>query len=187
MRSELQTFSSELSVITERAQRSVVRIRNGVKAGAGVVIGRGLIVTCRHVAESGPVKVDLGMRSAPGLVVASDRNNDLALVSCAVERPAARLTDDVRAGEVVVAIGAPGGRTGFASAGIIARVGGAVQGPHGAWLDVIEMDVLCSPGNSGGAVVNSRGDVVGIVVGILSSGCAFAVRSRRVKALMTGL
>jgi serine protease Do len=158
----------------EDAQRSVVQVRNGGRGiGAGVIWpGDGLLLTNHHVISGrrrrGNIRVALhDGRTFDAEVVKSGRNLDLALLRLEGDYgdlPAASVgdSDALRVGELVYAVGHPWGSVGSVSAGIVGGVG-ELRGPgRGSSPRYVRSDVALAPGNSGGPLLNARGEVVAI-------------------------
>jgi serine protease Do len=165
-------LSSAGARMVERAQRSVVQVQSrGRGAGAGVIWGAdGLVLTTHHVVaggrRDGRVRVILhDDRTLEAEVVKRGRYLDLALVRIKGgldDLPVAPVgdSDKLRVGELVYAIGHPWGRLGAVTAGIVSGLGTA-RGPGGR-ARYVESDIALAPGNSGGPLLNARGEVVGI-------------------------
>ncbi len=162
-------FSTIPDIVAE-VQPSVVTIFAGSGLGSGVIYAEdGLILTNAHVvgdAEEVEVAFADGQR-VPGTVRAKDVITDLAIVE--VDRqglPAATFEEDLpRVGELAVVIGSPLGFENTATAGIVSALAREIPGSAAqsqALVDLIQTDAAISPGNSGGAVVNASGDVIGI-------------------------
>lgn len=156
--------------VAARLQPSVVTILTAQGSGSGVVYDAdGLIVTNEHVVRgSGTVEVAFadGQRVS-GTVLASDVLTDLALVQAdRTGLPEARLQAELpRIGELAIVIGSPLGFESTVTAGIISGLHREIPGSarqSQALIDLIQTDAAISPGNSGGAVVDADGDVVGI-------------------------
>ena len=157
--------------VIRQVEPSVVTIFVGQGLGSGVVYRPdGTILTNEHVI-SGASLVEVGFadgQRVPARVLAADAGTDLAVVRA--ERsglPAARFQQDLpTVGEVAIALGSPLGFENTATAGIISGLGRDVPGSAaqgGAPLvNLIQTDAAISPGNSGGALVNAAGEVVGI-------------------------
>jgi serine protease Do len=151
----------------ERAQRSVVQVRSGGRRiGAGVVWDPdGLVMTNHHVVAGGRRNATVAVhdgRTFDAEVAKSSRSLDLALLRLsgdAVNLPAAPVgdSDALRVGELVYAIGHPWGRVRAVSAGIVGGMG-ELRG-RGSY---VRSDVTLAPGNSGGPLLNARGEVVAI-------------------------
>lgn len=158
----------------EDVQRSVVQVRSGGRGiGAGVVWpGDGLVLTNHHVISGrrfrGNVRVALhDGRTLDADVVKSGRSLDLAMLRLEGDPgdlPAAPVGDSeaLRVGELVYAIGHPWGRVGAVSAGVVGGVG-EFRGPgRGSSTRYVSSDVALAPGNSGGPLLNAKGEVVAI-------------------------
>jgi serine protease Do len=85
-------------------------------------------------------------------------------------------SDALRVGDLVVAVGNPMGERNAPSLGILASAAG----------DVLRLSITLRPGNSGGALVNARGEVVGIPHMVTGNGLALAVSTRSVRAFLNG-
>jgi serine protease Do len=182
----------------EEAQKGVVQVRSGGRGiGAGVIWpGDGLVMTNHHVVAGGrrrKGKVGVSLRDGRMLdarVVKSDRGLDLALLGLEGEHrglPAARVgdSDALRVGELVYAIGHPWGSVGAVSAGIVGGVG-ELRGPRrGPSVRYVRSDVALAPGNSGGPLLNSRGEVVAINAMIFGQ-MALSIPSNAANAWVAG-
>jgi serine protease DegQ len=159
--------------IVRKVEPSVVTIATGQGAGSGVVWSEdGVVVTNAHVVGSArQVEVAFfdGQR-ARGRVRATDVDTDLAVVD--VDRdglqPATFQQALPTVGELAVAMGSPLGFQNTITAGIISglhrEIPGSTEQGIRSLVDLIQTDAAISPGNSGGALVNGRGEVVGINV-----------------------
>ncbi|GAA4763920.1 S1C family serine protease [Actinomycetospora chibensis] len=180
--------------LVERASPSVVTIFTDGGLGSGVVYrADGVLVTNEHVVR-GATQVEVGFADGtrvPGTVRATDRTTDLAVVQVARNGlPVPRYADQLpRPGELAVAIGSPLGLENTVSAGVVSGVGREVPGAstRGAQqlVDLIQTDTAISPGNSGGALLDATGSVIGINEAYLppASGAVsigFAIPSTRV-------
>lgn len=132
--------------------------------GSGFVVGAdGLIMTNAHVVDGADeILVTLpDKREFKGKVVGADRRTDVAIVKIdAKSLPALRIGDPnrLRVGEWVIAIGSPFGLENSVTAGIVS----AKARDTGEFLPFIQTDVAVNPGNSGGPLINQRGEVVGV-------------------------
>ena len=143
----------------------------GEGSGSGVIWDeQGRIVTNNHVVEgAGDLEVALANGTRlDARVVGADPRTDLAVVD--VERvglPAARFAGGLpRVGELAIALGSPLGLENSASAGIVSALHRDLPsgGTTPALIDLIQTDAAISPGNSGGALVNAEGVVIGVNV-----------------------
>lgn len=156
----------------ETAQRSVVQVRSGGRGiGAGVIWDPdGLVLTNHHVVAGGRRGVTVALhdgRAFEAEVVKSSGSLDLALLRLSGEArdlPAAPIgdSDALRVGELVYAIGHPWGSVGAVSAGIVGGVGELRGRGRGSSARYVRSDVTLAPGNSGGPLLNARGEVVAI-------------------------
>lgn len=157
---------------------ATVRVAGGAPAiGSGVVLTTdGLVLTNDHVVNSGgSVRLRLwNGQTAPGRVVATDPVHDLALVqgaSLTDLTPAVFGTDDsVAVGDTVLAFGSPFGLEGTVTAGIVSAVDRRVDTEASESSRLLQTDAPINAGNSGGALVDTSGRVVGINVAIATSG-----------------
>jgi serine protease Do len=156
----------------ETAQRSVVQVRSGGRGiGAGVIWDPdGLVMTNHHVVAGGRRNVTVALhdgRTFDAEVVKSSGSLDLALLRLSGEAtnlPAAPIgdSDALRVGELVYAIGHPWGSVGAVSAGIVGGVGELRGRGRGSSARYVRSDVTLAPGNSGGPLLNARGEAVAI-------------------------
>ena len=176
------------------ARESVVQVRSRSRgAGAGVIWDAdGLVLTNHHVAAGrrGGRKVQIVLNDGRALeaeVVKRSRSLDLALLR--IKGPGELLaapvgdSDELRIGELVFAIGHPWGRLGAVTAGVVSGLG-VVRGP-GTRTRYIQSDVSLAPGNSGGPLLNARGEVVGINAMVFGN-LALSIPSNAVSAWLAG-
>jgi serine protease Do len=158
----------------------------GVSMGTGFLIsGDGYVLTNEHVidgADSVTVRLS-DRREFKAKVVGSDQQSDVALLKIAASGlPALRLGDSnlLRPGQWVVAIGSPFGLDHSVTAGIVSAVGRSNPYANQRYVPFIQTDVAINRGNSGGPLLNTRGEVVGINSQIFSNsggymGVSFAI------------
>ena len=162
--------------------------RDQVGLGSGVIIRPdGYIVTNNHViAGADVIEVTLENNKVyPAKLVGTDPATDIALIKIdAEDLPAIRMgnSDDLRLGEWVLAIGSPYDLRSTITAGIVSAKGRSMPNYDGQYRveSFIQTDAAVNPGNSGGALVNAAGDLVGINTSIISrtgsyTGYSFAV------------
>ncbi len=189
------TLSSAIGEMIGGAHENVVQVRTrGRGAAAGVIWGEeGLILTNHHVVgggrRGGRVQVVLhDGRTFEAEVVRRGRDPDLALLrleEAPGDLPATPVgdSDKLRVGELVYAIGHPWGRLGAVTAGIVSGLGVA-RGPGGR-ARYVQSDVSLAPGNSGGPLLNARGEVVGINAMIFGR-LALSIPSNAASAWLAG-
>ena len=192
-------YSADLAGVRmiEDVQRSVVQVRSsGRGIGAGVIwSGEGLVMTNHHVISGrrgrGNIRVALNDgRTLDADVVKSGRDLDLALLRLEGDfgdLPAAPVgdSDALRVGELVYAIGHPWGSVGAVSAGIVGGFG-ELRGPgRNSSARYVRSDVALAPGNSGGPLLNARGEVVALNAMIFGP-MALSIPSNAAEAWATG-
>jgi Do/DeqQ family serine protease len=166
--------------------------------GSGVIVsGDGYILTNHHViADADRVTAELtDGRSFTAKVVGSDEPSDLAVLKIeARDLPSVTLgdSDAVRVGDVALAIGNPMGVGQTVTMGIVSAKGRATGLGDGSFEDFIQTDAPINRGNSGGALVSTRGQLIGINSQILSPsggniGIGFAIPANMAKHVMDAL
>jgi len=166
--------------------------------GSGVIVSAdGHILTNHHVIDGAEeIKVDLSTRHTySAKVIGSDAPSDLAVLKInAGNLPVLQLanSDQVRVGDVALAVGNPLGIGETVTEGIISAKGRATGTGGGSFQDFLQTDAPINRGNSGGALVNTRGELVGINSQILSPnggniGIGFAIPSNMAKTVMNQL
>lgn len=174
--------------VAQRLLGSVVEIASAAGQAAGTVWRPdGIIVTNHHVAPGHQALVRLADgRVFTGTVVARDLRNDLAVLTIPAAVPAAPIRDarQLRAGELVLALGHPFGLRGAVTLGVVSAALPAASAPGAR--ELIHADVLLGPGNSGGPLADARGRVVGINA-MIGGGLALAVPSHLVERLLAAL
>ncbi|PYT24759.1 MAG: peptidase S1 [Acidobacteria bacterium] len=166
-----------LSQVAEQVRRSTVQVEGAGRGGGSGVIWRsdGLIVTNAHVAQRtvGRIRFSDG-RVVQAKVAARDPKLDLALLAAdARDLPAAPVadSDELRAGQLVLAVGSPYGHAGVVAVGVVHA------SAERRW---VQADVKLAPGNSGGPLADADGRVIGINT-MVANGVALAVPSNIVE------
>ncbi|MFM1816304.1 MAG: hypothetical protein RLZ98_2999 [Pseudomonadota bacterium] len=198
----LDAYSEVVTGVVDRVSPAVVHIEVGGPQGAGplgvgsdvVVSPDGLILTNNHVVEGAQSLVltsETGSRFG-ATVLGRDPATDLAVLRAETTRnlAAAGLANSktLRPGQIAIAIGNPLGFQSTVTAGIISAVGRSLRSASGRLIeDLIQTDAALNPGNSGGPLVNSRGQVIGINTAMIqgTQGLCFAVAANTAEHVLT--
>ncbi|WP_334055523.1 trypsin-like peptidase domain-containing protein [Polaribacter sp. P097] len=218
----LNAESVDFTLAAERTVNSVVHVKNtstrtqqspldiffgtgnGIRkfeqvgTGSGVIISAdGYIVTNNHVIDNATsIEITLNNKKKyEAELIGADATNDIALlkIDADIDLPYTTFTnsDNVKIGEWVLAVGNPYNLTSTVTAGIVSAKGRDLEG-NGNIESFIQTDAAVNPGNSGGALVNTRGELVGINTAISSKtgsfiGYSFAVPSNIAKKIVDDL
>jgi serine protease Do len=184
---ELDSYSRTVSAVAAEITGRVAAVRTGRGSGSAVVVpGDGVLVTNAHVVGSGQRgRADfVDGRQVEVRVAGADPLSDLAVLRAgrSDESPEpVRLgnAEELVVGQLVVAVGNPLGLAGSVTAGVVSALGRALptrSGSAGRVIeDVIQTDAALNPGNSGGALADARGRVVGINTAVAGVGLGLAV------------
>jgi Do/DeqQ family serine protease len=186
----------EMPLLGEVQPQPQDRIEHGL--GSGVIVSAdGYILTNDHVIEGAEdIRVELtDNRTLPAKVIGSDAPSDLAVLKIdASYLPVLPLgnSDQVRVGDVVLAIGNPLGVGQTVTMGIISAKGRQTGISDGSFEDFLQTDAPINQGNSGGALVNTSGELIGINSQIISPsggniGIGFAVPANMAKSVIAQL
>ncbi|TML62109.1 MAG: PDZ domain-containing protein [Actinobacteria bacterium] len=183
----LDAYSRAVTAVAERLAPSVanLRVRRGGGGSAVVISPDGFLLTSAHVVAAGRGRGRASFvdgRELDFSVVGADPLSDLAVLRAdARDLVAAELGDAerLRVGQLVVAIGNPHGFGGSVTAGVVSALGRSLPTRSGAnvrYVDnVIQTDAALNPGNSGGALADGRGRVVGVNTAVAGVGLGLAV------------
>jgi S1-C subfamily serine protease len=196
----LDAYSNAVTSVADTIGPAVVRVqvraKNGRPAGVGsgvIIAPDGLVLTNSHVVEGAG---EISLQDAEGRLMEArslgeDPDTDLALLRAGFGRdlPSAPLGDSklLKRGQLVVAIGNPLGFESTVTAGVISALGRSLRSRTGRLIeDVIQTDAALNPGNSGGPLVSSRGEVIGINTAVImgAQGICFAVASNTARFVL---
>ena len=190
------TSTTDIEAVSAKVLPSVVQIafsgQAGSGTGSGVVLSQdGIILTNNHVvaeaADGGSLTVTLhDGRTASATIVGRDPGADLAVIRVENVDDLVPVqlgsSADLRVGQQVVAIGSPLGLSGTVTSGIVSAlnrpvVSGDASGGSTSVLNAIQTDAAVNPGNSGGALVDAQGRLVGINSAIATLGASQGAQS----------
>jgi S1-C subfamily serine protease len=199
----LDAYSSAVVGVVEAVSPSVVHVqvrgsRQGRAAqgsGSGTILSPdGIVLTNNHVVE-GASAIELALtddRHFPARVLGRDPDTDIAVLRAETSDrlPAARLGNSkkIKPGQIAIAIGNPLGFESTVTAGIVSAVGRSLRAQNGRLIgDVIQTDAALNPGNSGGPLVNSRAEVIGVNTAVImgAQGICFSVAANTAQHVLT--
>jgi S1-C subfamily serine protease len=201
----LDAYSNTITGVVSRVAESVVHVQvqkmtksrtinqRGISpgsSGSGFIISSdGFVVTNNHVIED---SADIRIALSDGTLiraelVGADPSTDIAVLK--IDEPGLKGlsfadSDLLQAGQIAVAIGNPLGLQHTVTAGVVSALGRTLRANNGRMIDdVIQTDASLNPGNSGGPLVNSNGEVIGVNTATIASaqGLCFAVSSNLAK------
>ncbi|GCE07586.1 S1C family serine protease [Dictyobacter aurantiacus] len=189
----LRALSNQMADAVARATPSLVTVMGRARqAGSGVVIASELVITASHILErENDIKIQSHEQTEFSATLAGrDRTSDLAVLRVPGLKlpPAATATEAARVGQLVLALGRPSEDGVMASSGIVSALGGPLRTGQGTILErYIRTDATPYPGFSGGPLLDTQGQVLGILTTGIANGVPLAIPMAQAKAIADDL
>ncbi|MBO0792984.1 MAG: trypsin-like peptidase domain-containing protein [Ktedonobacteraceae bacterium] len=177
----LRTLSNQMADAVERVAPSIVLVNGRQRQpGSGLVYAQDLVLTANHVLERDDnlTIVTHDQRQLAAQLVGRDTSSDLALlrVKDLNLEPVTPSPETARIGQLVIAVGRTSEEGPMASSGVVSVLGGPIRSQRGILLErYIRTDAIPYPGFSGGALIDTAGQVVGLLTTGLLQGAALAI------------
>lgn len=179
MSNTLREFSNDLSAAVERASASTILVDARKRYPAsGIALTEDLVLTADHVITKEDIKVGLpDGKSLSATIAGRDPGSDLAVLRLAEKALSpAQTSEDIKVGQLVLALGRPNKAGMQASWGIITAISGPTRTFRGGMLDeYVQSETTPYPGFSGGPLVNTEGDVLGLNTSGLTRGSSLTI------------
>jgi len=179
MSNTLREFSNDLSAAVEKGGASTILVDARKRYPAsGIAYAEDLVLTADHVVTKDDIKVGLpDGKTLSATVAGRDPGSDLALLKLAEKALSpAKTSDDLKIGQLVLALGRPNNAGMQASWGIVTAISGPTRTFRGGLLDeYIQTETTPYPGFSGGPLVNTEGEVLGLNTSGLTRGSSLTI------------
>lgn len=187
----LRELSNQMADAVDRVKPALVLVDGRQRQPAsGLIYAQDLILTAAHVVEREDITIQTtDKRTLQAKLVGRDPSSDLAVLRVAdLNGTIPTSQDEVRVGQLVIAVGYAPNEGPMASSGVISTIGGPLRTGQGATLErYIRTDATPYPGFSGGALIDTQGGVLGILTTGLANGVALAIPTNIAKGIAEAL